>query len=467
MKKQMELRELYPYQKIALKWMNGKKKIPLFMEMRLGKTITAIRWAKQNNLKKVLIVCPLSIIYNWENELKLEGIPALILTQKQKSYIKLFSQLDEFWIITNYEKIRTDLFDDYKFDCVILDESAKIRRNGTQINKAIQEKFEDIEYKAILSGLPAPESDLDYFNQFKFLDGHFLEFETYNAFRYRFFYSNGRGKYIPTNYAKKAIKEYLKKNAFVVSRENVNIGGKKVYEKRYITLKKEVRQLYDGLEQNFELCGEMTNWIIVARNWLHQLCGGYPKKFEKITENHKIKEIIELLNTDLHNQQVIVWARYTKELKNIVLELRKVGYGANLIVGATPVEKRSQICEYFNDKKFQILVCQIKCGKYGLDLSKADTAIYYSNSWECEERTQSEDRIIHPNKTFPSLYIDLLVRNSIDEDIFYALQEKIKNANIFGLNIYKNFMKRVFNQTITTSMEEFENAIKKETTISL
>ena len=80
----------------------------------------------------------------------------------------------------------------------------------------------------------------------------------------------------------------------------------------------------------------------------------------------------------------------------------------------------------------------------GINLSAADTAIYFSNSWALQDRLQSEDRILSPeNNTL--LYIDLITKNTIDEDIMLALQDKRDGQNIdFFRKIYTNFSRRVF-----------------------
>jgi SNF2 family DNA or RNA helicase len=79
----------------------------------------------------------------------------------------------------------------------------------------------------------------------------------------------------------------------------------------------------------------------------------------------------------------------------------------------------------------------------GLDFSAASTAIYYSNSLNPEDRLQSEDRIVHPAKREPLLYIDLLTRGSVDEDIHLALQDKGAESKFFLSRVLRNFKERV------------------------
>jgi hypothetical protein len=77
------------------------------------------------------------------------------------------------------------------------------------------------------------------------------------------------------------------------------------------------------------------------------------------------------------------------------------------------------------------------CGRYGLDMSKSSTNIYYSNSCSLENRAQSEDRILHPQKSEPLLTIDLAAKGTVDEKIVYLLQRKDINAEFFMQDLRK------------------------------
>jgi len=75
-------------------------------------------------------------------------------------------------------------------------------------------------------------------------------------------------------------------------------------------------------------------------------------------------------------------------------------------------------------------------------VASADTAIYYSNYYSFEMRTQSEDRIIHPLKQTPLLYVDLVTENTIDEDVVEILQTKKLRAVGFMRLLRRELMKK-------------------------
>jgi SNF2 family DNA or RNA helicase len=85
--------------------------------MGLGKTIQAIAateiLARHFGVSKVLVVCPTSLKYQWQSEIMRfsgrQGEKAARVinggrAQRQKDYAQ-----DDFWKITNYEKLRPDL----------------------------------------------------------------------------------------------------------------------------------------------------------------------------------------------------------------------------------------------------------------------------------------------------------------------------------------------------------------------
>jgi superfamily II DNA or RNA helicase len=102
-----------------------------------------------------------------------------------------------------------------------------------------------------------------------------------------------------------------------------------------------------------------------------------------------------------------------------------------MLLGEQSFEQRQVVQAQFMSQHFQILCAQVAVGSHGIDLSVADTAIYYSNTYSAEKRGQSEDRIVHPQKTHPVLYIDLVTNNTVDQDCETALREKRVHGKLF------------------------------------
>ena len=149
-----------------------------------------------------------------------------------------------------------------------------------------------------------------------------------------------------------------------------------------------------------------------------------------------------MLKNELAKEQVVIWFRFTAEILFMHWLLGTKKITNDFISGEVKPAERQRITKRFKKGDLQCLLVQLKCGKFGLNYSNASAALYYSNSFEYEERRQSEDRIVSSEKNEPVLVIDLLVKNSIDEDLYSALQTKEGNTKIFTTRILENFKKR-------------------------
>jgi SNF2 family DNA or RNA helicase len=126
--------------------------------------------------------------------------------------------------------------------------------------------------------------------------------------------------------------------------------------------------------------------------------------------------------------------------------LKRKGIFSSIIVGETAPQVRSTFISSFQSpicKSPRILLVQMKCGKFGLDLSAASTAIYYSNGFSLEDRLQSEDRIVSPTKKDPLLFIDLLTQGTVDESILRTLKKK----NITSRSFMEKLMEDLFTES--------------------
>jgi SNF2 family DNA or RNA helicase len=96
---------------------------------------------------------------------------------------------------------------------------------------------------------------------------------------------------------------------------------------------------------------------------------------------------------------------------------------------------RAKVQERFQNGTTRVVLLQVALGKFGWNLSKSSTAIYYSNTYNFEDRSQSEDRIVHLKKKDDCLYLDLVTLGTPDEDLVEALSVKRMNARLFNMRM--------------------------------
>jgi SNF2 family DNA or RNA helicase len=418
--------------------------------MRLGKTLVAIRWVEQKpDTKRILVLCPAPVVPVWLSELELEGLHgvALVGSTEQKTQV-LDDNPNERWYITNYE---TTLWRNEKktqlspilqmgWDTMILDESTRIRNTRTKTFKLLRTatRLNRTKYRAILSGLPNPEGPMDFFGQMCWTYDHWMHYDNFWAWRKRFFEQDFFGyEWLPRDGTRARVREVVHDQAFVMSRHEAGIGERQIFSPRYVTMPPWLQQSYAELIQTYRLEDAETKWKVVVMNWASQLAGGYPSAFAEQDSSHKMDELVNLLTGELAMEQVVVWFRYNRELKVAKETLTRADINCGSILGATKHADRVRIRDCFQEHQHQVLLVQLQVGKYGLDFSAADTAVYYSNSFSFEARAQSMDRIVHPTKKRPLLYIDLLTEHTFDPYVLAALRTKGMNA--------KRFLKRLEN----------------------
>lgn len=440
------MRKLMPHQKEALAYSKASSYIALFMEMRLGKTLVAIRWALHQTYERILIVAPKSVLPVWEKELILEGIPLnQICTIKgnKSSRIALANSRSYRVFLINFESLRvTSEIAFIPWECLIIDESTKIRNPKAQITKLLTRRFREVPARAILSGLPAPQSPLDYYSQMQFLHGHFMQCYSYWQFRKRYFYQSVF-EWLPMPKTLTRIKEAVHSLAFTRTRKEVNIGSQKIYESRYVEMTPEQKKLYRQVRKDFAYKDLETKWALTKFTWMARIAGGFaPSDNGKVLSDNKLRELLNLLTEELSQEQVVVWFRFNAEMERVKELLTLSRITCHSISGEHTTSERIAYMDSFVQGKVRVLLCQIKCGRFGLNLSNASTAIYYSNSYDYEDRAQSEDRILHPSKREPLLYIDLITKDTIDEDVVDILRDKSVSSRLFMTKLTEKWKER-------------------------
>jgi SNF2 family DNA or RNA helicase len=449
----MTLRSPSPAQIRGMTYAFPKARIALFMEMRLGKSMVAIRWAKHHECPRVLVVVPNESMYTWRTELILEGVDAsdiYLLEGSGLDKLAVAEEIDTGWAIVNYEAIRTmkkkvlgktKVYDagvgilKLPWSAILLDESTAIRTPKSSTAKTLLRHAGHIPYRALMSGLPNPHSELDYFNQMAFLHGDFLGFHNYWHFREKLYTPDVRGW---TWYPKKDTSERVRKEvhakAFILSRKDAGINKTITRDRRYVTMTPKQRRMYRSIEKDFSYNETETVWAPVQHTWLARVAGGFSpdKDNPELLNPGKINIILNLLDSDLKKEQLVVWFRFNAELDAMAERLKQEEITYRWMKGGMDKAVREQYRQDFQSGKAQVILMQMANGRFSIDLSASSTAIYYSNVYDWEMRAQTQDRIVNIRKTDPLLLMDLITRDTVDEDAVDVLNDRNMEASLFN-----------------------------------
>lgn len=428
------MRPFYPHQKRLMGYALREVHPALFAEMRLGKTLVALRRCAMYDPRdprlgvRVLVAAPTSALGSWKREAEEEEWLAFDLTGERKARA---AELEEAFLLAddcprpgvclvNKEGwIALPKIAEGPWDAVIADESTFLKNPTARVTKFFCKNFREVPHRWILTGTPCPEGEHEYFCQLQFLRGGAFGFQKFWDFRAHYMEPHPAGfGWVLKPGAPDHLRRVVGRTCCVMRRKDAKMDRQKVYERREIELPKEARKRYDEIEAKMADGDRTTKWEPVKWNWLRQLCGGFADG--QMIWDGKIRELVELLKTELAKEQIVVWCSYHQEVREIAHVLR----GSAWWTGETAPGAREVLRKAFQAGEICVLVLQQATAQTGCDLSAADTAIYFSTPPGYMARVQTEDRILSLKKAGPLLYVDLVVKNSVDEDVLELLQAK-------------------------------------------
>lgn len=427
---------LRPYQLQMLRYALSTEYPALFVDMRLGKTIVTVRWALLRGYRRVLVVGPYSCFASWRDELDEMKQEYVQLTGPRDARERLLANSNAVrWVLTNIEShlsIGGALLA-VKWDCVIIDESRMIANPQAAITQFYVNNFRFTSGRMVLSGLPAPESELEYHQQLAFLSPNIVGNLDYYKWRHRYFTQpidgDAHAKWFLRGNRKNEFARMLATNTFHLKRKDVNLGREKIYSKISIALPPKWRKVYDTAEDEFilEMAGEEidnTIYSITAYTWLRRIAGGL------IEGNVWPGKAVEVLKLAEQEHQLVVWCEFHDEIDYLVNYLKSMGRLAYAIDGRVRPTLRDGLYEQFKRRMINVLVCQPRSFRYGVDLGMCTTEMYYSSPTSLEVREQSEDRAVRVDDRAGVHIIDLVTDDTVDEDIVKAIRRKRRRVEL-------------------------------------
>lgn len=430
----------YPY--ASLKFYPLSRGAALFAQMGVGKTKVLIDVAEilylNRIIKNVLVIAPLSILGTWNDELKKHSSRSswieLVGTKKQRiknlSFMQYMKDGYLHWGLINADGvgvIKGELNSSF-FDLIIIDESTIIKNRTTQRSKIVIELFQGAKYKVIASGNPIPKSADEIFSQYEFVEPAIFG-DSYYKFVERYFELDYFNKIVDLKNADEFYQKFHS-IAFVKKKQDCLDLPPKIYERIFVDMSPEQTRIYTEMEKDAIATYKDSSCVapVTITKFLRcsQIAGGiFPSESgEKVLEpNPKLDALIEVINGLPFEEQIVVWARFQKEIELIDERLKQEGISCVTFYGVTKYNERLEARKSFKEKLARVFIGNPSTGGKGLnDLIGATTVIYYSNDYSAENRQQSEDRN-HRNGTVKVTYIDLLMRNTIDIQVLQVLQQ--------------------------------------------
>lgn len=208
----------------------------------------------------------------------------------------------------------------------------------------------------------------------------------------------------------------------------------KIHKNVFFELTKEQRSIYRKAEEELRLVFEGQETPInklTAVTKLAQITSGYyitplsPHPIRIDGDNPKLESLLSAVEGIINsNNKVIIWARYTTEIKDIISALKKENINCVEYYGETSNVDRQEAIQEFENGDIQVFVGNAKAGGTGITLVAASYVIYYSNNYSLTARSQSEDRAHRIGQTNVVTYINLIGRDTVDEAVVKCLINK-------------------------------------------
>lgn len=405
-------------------------------DMGLGKTLQLlyfIEWHSQNcnDNKPYLIVAPVSLLENWENEYEKFFSPQNLPLYKLYGGVSLTKENNPIQnqqdakrlqrkqiILTNYETVRSyqislGLVD---FAIIALDEAQKIKTPGTLITNA--SKALKADFKIAMTGTPVENTLVDIWCLMDFAVPGLL----------------GNAKDFAKEYQKplsdentdiKALTEQLRNNIGVFIKRRLKSDVAKDLPKKHDNQNSRIKKVMpaiqlDRYKQEIEIANDSELEGVEKRNqklkslWAVRDISDHPYLLESQILNFTSDELINsssklqttvgiLADIKSKNEKVIVFAdrRETqKMLQKIVYDV--FGIFTSIINGDTPTTKqlegksklsRQQTIDRFQEEEgFNVIIMSPIAAGVGLNVTKANHIIHYTRHWNPAKEEQATDR---------------------------------------------------------------------------
>ena len=400
------LHKPFTHQKTTTAFLIANKRAFCFNEAGTGKTSSVI-WAADylmnaGVMKKVLIVCPLSIMYSaWQSDLFKVAMHRKVAVaygsaEKRRKILKGNYE----FIIINYDGIGI-VADEIKaadFDLVVIDEANAYKSATTQRWKTMKSLLYPNMGLWMLTGTPAAQSPVDAFGLAKLLCPENVP-KFFTAWRDRVMYRVGQFKYVPKHDSKDAVFRVLQPAIRYTKNECLDLPDV-MYQSRDAHLSSQQQKYYMRLKNDMlvKAAGEEISAVNAAAmlTKLLQLSGGavYTDSGEvlQFDISPRLKVLQEVLQEASH--KVLIFVPYRHTIKIVEDYLTREGYSVEIINGEVSASARGEIFNRFQTTlNPHILIIQPQAASHGVTLTAADTIVFWSPVMSVETYIQCVARI--------------------------------------------------------------------------
>ena len=450
---------LRDYQKTGYRWLCTIAQLGfggiLADDMGLGKTlqiITLLEHARLEAISKTvdltdtashtacpppvsLIVCPSSLVYNWDSEIEhfAPNLKTLLITgtaQERQELLTHYADYDV--LITSYDMLKRDIasYDNLHFHFQIIDEAQYIKNHRTQAARSVCSIHSVTRFA--LTGTPIENRLSELWSIFEYLMPGFL-------YPYAYFRSELEQPIVENKDQIAATRLQQLVRPFIMRRLKTDVlkelpdklehavyaqmtdEQNKLYTANTLKLQKDLEQQSDSMfkTSKIQILAELTK--------LRQLCCDPSLIYQNYHGGSaKLDTCIQLIeNAMAGGHKILLFSQFTSMLDVIERRLKAERILYYRLDGSTKSEQRTRLVNAFNENKIPVFLISLKAGGTGLNLTGADIVIHYDPWWNAAAQNQATDRAHRIGQTHTVTVYKLIARHTIEEKIL-ELQENKK-----------------------------------------
>jgi len=438
----------FVHQKTTASYLALRDRVFCFNEAGTGKTSSVI-WAAdylmaQKQIKRVLVICPLSIMYSaWQADIFKTAMHRTVAVaygdaNKRK---KIINGEYEF-VIINFDGVGIVREEISKagFDLIVIDEANAYKTVSTNRWKTLAKLITPSTKLWMLTGTPASQSPMDAFGLAKLINPAGVP-KYVTAWRDRVMKQITRFKWVPKQTAQADVFAALQPAIRFEKAQCLDLP-EVVYQTREIPLTSQVRKYYAELKNELliEAAGENISAVNAAAKLskLLQISGGAvytdTKEVVEFDVSPRLNALMEVLEETIH--KVIVFVPYTHTIELVSKYLNSQGVINEVINGAVSARERSEIINRFQTQVDpRVLVIQPQAASHGVTLTAADTVVFWSPVMSVETYLQCIARIDRVGQK-NSMTVVHLQGSEAERKVYQMLQGKV-NMHESLVELYK------------------------------
>lgn len=475
----------FEYQKTMVSFLVKTATGALLCDCGVGKSYAIINEInyriQKGQIDSALIVCPISLMkaafeadilkFKINKSYSILWIPTP--GKKRKEYVESeLAKRKQIYII-NFEgaKIYEEQLTKFNFQYVTIDESSKIKSKKTNSFEAVLNISRNSKYRHISTATLAPNTPLESYSQFYFLDRGKTLGNNYKDFEQKFYdkikIKDGNGAYVFTKPVLKPrslemLYEMIDKRSLRLKSEDCLTLPPQVFIDRKVQMTKIQEKYYNDMKENLFI--EMSNGeIIETANAmsclmkLRQITSGFvlntaseePERLlMDFDDNPKVQMYDSLIDEICGSgRKVVVWDQFRMSIE--MLTERHKQYRAVSYYGATSAnEKLNAIDKFTNDPDCKILISHPLSLGYGVTLTQASYMIFFALDFSQENFYQATKRIHRYSQNQKTFYYTLTCPGTVDVLMQQAIAKKtrIQDLLIDG-KISRESIERLSEQT--------------------